>query len=209
MGTNWDGEKTDDYAGIAELEFHNDWNAAGGRVATLGITSYTTLHLLGCFVDSIVCGESGHFESPEDLLSSLICRFPVSLLLKHSSGGTYSNSLKQATEVAHKAVFAEPWYFLTRKGLLGVCDNDLETGDELSILFGGNVPFVLRPAPSTPSMRPSYGYLGHSYVHGIMNGEVLEKNTAEQWIDRPPYTPLNDHQYSSDLDVILVRFLTT
>lgn len=64
--------------------------------------------------------------------------------------------------------------FLTAKGDLGVGPQDIRTGDEVWILFGGRVPFVLRPAPENPIV--DYHFIGDTYVGGIMWGESLTGN---------------------------------
>ncbi|KAH8665198.1 hypothetical protein BGZ60DRAFT_410938 [Tricladium varicosporioides] len=179
---NWDTKTEDVAPGIWDINFYNDWDAAGGRLATLGVTSYTTLSLLGCLVDSVVCSKDEEFTDPTTGLSSLIRCFPESLPLIYPSGGTYVDAFLRSTEISHGATFKRPCYFLTKKGLLGVSDNNLETGDEVYILFGGNVPFILRSAPNTRSLDRFYTYVGHSYVSGIMEGEVFEENTREQWV---------------------------
>jgi hypothetical protein len=60
-------------------------------------------------------------------------------------------------------------FFRTQKGYMGLGPNVIEIGDLVCILFGGHVPFIL---------RPKNGYfllVGEAYVHGIMEGEAFEK----------------------------------
>ncbi|TVY48619.1 Heterokaryon incompatibility protein 6,OR allele [Lachnellula cervina] len=73
-------------------------------------------------------------------------------------------------------------FFTTRKGYFGVGHEKCEVGDLVVVLAGGNYPYVIRPVPSTDEYwaehnlcaRTSYRMLGDLYVHGIMDGEVLE-----------------------------------
>lgn len=61
-------------------------------------------------------------------------------------------------------------FFVTSSGHMGVGPPDMTYGDEVAILFGGSIPFAVRP------LDPSgYFLLGGCYVHGVMYGEVLEK----------------------------------
>jgi hypothetical protein len=44
-------------------------------------------------------------------------------------------------------------------------------GDILCVLYGSNYPHTLRPVPDKENM---YQVIGNAYVHGFMDGEVLE-----------------------------------
>ncbi|KAH9874366.1 hypothetical protein IAQ61_003555 [Plenodomus lingam] len=80
-------------------------------------------------------------------------------------------------------------FFLTREGYMGIGPTDIMPGDEVWILAGGSVPFVLRPtglvdrsASSSPQYASGHMLVGGSYVHGFMDGEaeeVLIKNLIE------------------------------
>ncbi|KAF2854511.1 HET-domain-containing protein [Plenodomus tracheiphilus IPT5] len=68
-------------------------------------------------------------------------------------------------------------FFMSKKGYVGFGPRNTQIGDTVSILLGGSVPFVLRRRniqAALPEQRPEYGYIGHCYVHGIMDGEALE-----------------------------------
>ncbi|KAK0649336.1 heterokaryon incompatibility protein-domain-containing protein [Cercophora newfieldiana] len=65
---------------------------------------------------------------------------------------------------------------VTRNGYFGLAPRDARLGDEVAVLYGGFVPFVLRPTP-----RPGgggggesvYTVVGNGYFHGLMHGEAL------------------------------------
>jgi hypothetical protein len=74
-------------------------------------------------------------------------------------------------------------FFVTRKGNLGLGPNALQVEDEVYVVNGSKVPFVLRKAdrsnldrqsedetPITPS--PMLRLIGDCYVHNVMDGEV-------------------------------------
>jgi hypothetical protein len=66
--------------------------------------------------------------------------------------------------------------FVTQRGFLGLGPAETEPGDVVCILFGGNLPYVVRPLD-----QDEFTFLGPSYVHGIMNGEAYhEVGRAEQ-----------------------------
>lgn len=66
--------------------------------------------------------------------------------------------------------------FITDGGAIGVGPPNLEKDDAICILYGGPVPYVLRPT-STPE---KYTFIGDCYVHGWMHGEAFQKSGREQ-----------------------------
>lgn len=65
--------------------------------------------------------------------------------------------------------------FITEAGFVGFGPRHLETGDEIWILRGGNVPFVVRPNGRTHS------FIGSAFVDGLMRGEGVQHCS---WADR-------------------------
>jgi hypothetical protein len=66
-------------------------------------------------------------------------------------------------------------YFISKQGYLGLGPGGTLPGDLVVILFGLDMPFVLRPA-----VDGQYRIIGEAYVHGIMDGEYMnQKPTAE------------------------------
>ncbi|KAG4430170.1 hypothetical protein IFR05_014346 [Cadophora sp. M221] len=59
-------------------------------------------------------------------------------------------------------------FIITSKGYIGLAPLKTEIGDLVTVLEGGYVPFVLRGLEGG-----GYKFIGESYVHGIMEGEVL------------------------------------
>jgi hypothetical protein len=71
-------------------------------------------------------------------------------------------------------------FFSTQKGYIGTGPITAKVGDEVWVLFGGNVPFVVRRASSSSGRDGSANaeeltceLIGDCYVHGIMNGEAM------------------------------------
>ena len=64
-------------------------------------------------------------------------------------------------------------FFRTQKGYMGLGPKDIQNGDTVSVLLGGQVPFILRELDDT------YMLIGESYVHGIMYGEALDDADSE------------------------------
>jgi Heterokaryon incompatibility protein (HET) len=59
--------------------------------------------------------------------------------------------------------------FRTANGYVGTANISLRDGDQVCILFGGNVPYILRPE------NDHYLLIGEAYVHGVMDGEVIQE----------------------------------
>ncbi|OCK74060.1 HET-domain-containing protein [Lepidopterella palustris CBS 459.81] len=66
-------------------------------------------------------------------------------------------------------------FSVTRKGRLACVPKDSEEGDVICILFGGEVPYVLRPTSDG-----FHAVVGECYVDGIMHGESLSYATASR-----------------------------
>ncbi|KAF5557526.1 het-6-heterokaryon incompatibility [Fusarium mexicanum] len=72
------------------------------------------------------------------------------------------------------------WYrrlFLTEGGYLGVAHPSCQPGDEVVLFSGGRVPFVVRRGSAECK-----SIVGEAYVHGIMDGELLDSADAK-WED--------------------------
>jgi hypothetical protein len=58
--------------------------------------------------------------------------------------------------------------FVPSLGYLGLGPADTREGDIIAILFGADVPFILRKLPNG-----QYQVIGEAYAHGIMDGEFM------------------------------------
>ncbi|KAI0454978.1 HET domain-containing protein [Xylaria acuta] len=59
-------------------------------------------------------------------------------------------------------------FVLTSAGRMGIGPSDSRTGDTVTIIPGGGVPYIIRQHGST------WVLVGESYIHGIMNGEMVK-----------------------------------
>ena len=66
-------------------------------------------------------------------------------------------------------------FCVTRKGYIGLVPIETKTGDEIAVFDGATVPFVLRQAEKG---HGAFYLIGECYVHGIMKGEALGKETV-------------------------------
>jgi len=62
--------------------------------------------------------------------------------------------------------------YLTERGYLGLGPSTTQEGDEVWVLKGARVPFVLR-WPETPTSEVERQLVGETYLHGFMDGEML------------------------------------
>ncbi|PQE06016.1 hypothetical protein CJF30_00004958 [Rutstroemia sp. NJR-2017a BBW] len=60
--------------------------------------------------------------------------------------------------------------FLSENGYIGLVPVGTNIGDEICLLFGGSVPFIVRNQDSYQR------FIGECYCHGLMQGEVLENS---------------------------------
>ncbi|CZR66859.1 uncharacterized protein PAC_16760 [Phialocephala subalpina] len=74
-------------------------------------------------------------------------------------------------------------FFITQRGYLGFAPENTQIGDEVYVINGSKVPFVLRRLNKTYELEsrtdesiipdvPAFNLIGNCYVHGIMDGEA-------------------------------------
>lgn len=104
-------------------------------------------------------------------------------ILQSMARGELEGELNTSLAQELKTSVAGRKLFITRKGRIGLGPCWMQKGDEVWVLFGGAVPFVLRPIQNpepgerlTGSNKPrSYRVIGDGYVHGIMFGEAVDE----------------------------------
>lgn len=75
---------------------------------------------------------------------------------------------KQRFEHEVKDVGINRCLLATAKGGFGIGPLVTRPGDVCCVIFGADVPFILRPSADTSGYR----LLGEAFVHGVMNGEI-------------------------------------
>ncbi|KAI1880607.1 hypothetical protein JX265_000847 [Neoarthrinium moseri] len=127
----------------------------------------------------IQASQSCAFEAREDDLSEAL----RSLVKKN---GSIEASCKRLRDFIYLAKIHWPrfTYFLTHGGRLGIGSREVQVSDRVRVLFGGKVPFILRPVRQSKSIAgQSYEYVSHAFVQGIMHGEAVEESSEEEWIN--------------------------
>ena len=73
-------------------------------------------------------------------------------------------------------------FFITQGGLLGVGPRVIAAQDQVVVLFGSDVPHVLRKIPDTDT----FALIDEAFVHGLMEGEAIEQwengELDDEWI---------------------------
>lgn len=60
-------------------------------------------------------------------------------------------------------------FFVTQDGLYGMGPHLLEQGDLRCVLFGADLPFIIRRT----GVIEQYRLIGQCYIRGVMDGEVI------------------------------------
>jgi len=68
--------------------------------------------------------------------------------------------------------------FRTARGYLGIGRTGLQVGDEIWLLYGASVPFIVRRSETFKGEQPRQ-LVCDAYVHGIMQGEGMEMRDLE------------------------------
>ncbi|KAF9893958.1 hypothetical protein FE257_008929 [Aspergillus nanangensis] len=88
------------------------------------------------------------------------------------------NAMEQANMLTTTIRAQEHKLFITDKGYIGLGSCNAKVDDQVFILPGLQIPLLLRPAGTgrhqTTGMCDSYIVVSESYVHGIMDGEVVK-----------------------------------
>jgi Heterokaryon incompatibility protein (HET) len=75
-----------------------------------------------------------------------------------------------------KGLFLRQRLYTTSRGYIGLGPLSMEPGDQVCFLYDSTVPFILRP----DTVAQQYTLIGETYLHGFMNGEVLQTDFADR-----------------------------
>lgn len=72
-------------------------------------------------------------------------------------------------------------FFTTTSGRMGLCQPNTKAGDEVWIMSGVSVPFIVRSLqPSGSAAAEKYIMLGDCFLHEVMDGELVDKEKGDQ-----------------------------
>ncbi|KAK0643853.1 heterokaryon incompatibility protein-domain-containing protein [Cercophora newfieldiana] len=146
-------------------------HATPGTSARYAFTGYagSCLQVSGARVDVVLnIATAGDFASMwdhwvETQAASLDGNVPIST----------EKSSHARKAVAAIAELASSWgqqrrFIVTGRGFMGLGPMATESGDVVCVLFGGQVPFLLRPL-----QQGGFYLVGEAYIEGLMQGEIL------------------------------------
>jgi hypothetical protein len=71
-------------------------------------------------------------------------------------------------------------FFTTKAGRMGVASEGVRPGDKVVVMMGSDMPCILRDRKEGGPMQ----FVGESYVHGVMNGEVVDAIQGQDKIEK-------------------------
>lgn len=79
-------------------------------------------------------------------------------------------------ETMHMASSGRSLY-ITSRGRIGLCYLKVKSNDEVWILIGSKLPFILRKVSRNDSHLRTYHLVGDCFLEGVMDGEVVQATT--------------------------------
>lgn len=94
----------------------------------------------------------------------------------HPDGASSASSVNNSRKYSRSFYLADRVAFSTETGYIGLGHPDTVIGDELHLIQGSDTPFILRKSDGR------YELVGEAYVHGIMDGELVDDTTEFEWL---------------------------
>lgn len=116
---------------------------------------------------------STHHDAIAWLTHTLGPRFSQPSILNKALGLLTQRGDRHAFQACISLVCSWRRFFITESGHMGIAPLNTQKGDVVAVLFGSTIPFVLRPVQNE-EVRNRYQLLGECYVHGVMDGELVE-----------------------------------
>jgi hypothetical protein len=126
-------------------------------------------------VPSLFADFAAYWACSDPSFSGLIESSPTSLAeCREITELARSGDAEQFGVVAGKACH-ERKFFLSMNGRMGLCPRGTMNGDQIVILYGGSVPYVLRQLKND-----AWTFVGECYVDGLMFGEAEEIRKTDE-----------------------------
>lgn len=137
-----------------------------------GITAYATTLTCSLDIGEKRCTGNMHYE---DFLMYMKSLFGEEVPLPDFCRKEIANLESVETKLADYWRSVNQWsysraMFVSESGYIGQGPRCLQTGDIICILYGGIVPFILRPEGH------NFLLVGEAYVYGIMDGEAVQND---------------------------------
>ena len=98
----------------------------------------------------------------------------------------YSYGSRRHAVVSLSDATASSRFFVTSGGRPGLGPPDMQAGDCVVVLMGGNVPYILRKSQqdSESTHQNVYSFIGECYVHDAMDGQLFEESLVHDiWLE--------------------------
>jgi hypothetical protein len=113
----------------------------------------------GMALDGQISGLEAHLEQHPELFQDLV-------------GFSQSEPLWQLSN--YQRLICDPEYprrfCVTAEGRIGIVPYNTRDGDVVAVLYGAEVPFIIRPKDTE---EVQFELVGECYIHGLMDGEAL------------------------------------
>lgn len=104
-----------------------------------------------------------------------------SSLFPFTANSTTQSSLGRTFLLTLRAAVCGRAMFITERGYMGLCPPESRVGDQIWVLYGGKVPFVLRPTtPDGLHHVYTFAFIGDCFLDGFMDGEAFRVDNNEQ-----------------------------
>ncbi|KAI0412103.1 heterokaryon incompatibility protein-domain-containing protein [Xylaria grammica] len=157
---------------LQELEFvEGAWNLAKASQTAEHTSHQVAPDHLHTFISTLLArDQGGNLEGVMDDAAQWMSKH-LSNQFPHLSPKWFGSKRGDAGRF-HEAlvrVCTDKRFFITRDGRMGIGPESMKEGDEVAILFGAKVPFLVR------RLGPRYTLIGECYVAGMMKGEPVER----------------------------------
>ena len=163
----------------------SSWFDSGSRSSSITSPDFTNEYVKDMYWRTLVANRDGQGNLPpswmrracEELYNGRSSLDTVSLLTIPPKEKAESEA-SALTKVFLRRVQAVTWnrkMVKLRDGSLGLVPDETMEGDVIAVLYGCDVPVVLRTSDSY-----TWKFVGEAYVHGIMDGEALQRGYSEQ-----------------------------
>jgi len=103
-----------------------------------------------------------------------------------AAGLSQAKNIAVTIDMAVTSATTNRRFFLTEQGYMGLGPTNMQIGDAVYVLCGGNTPFLLRSAGAkfVPDVgqRECQILVGDCYVHGIMDGEAMDTEKEKVYL---------------------------
>ncbi|KAL8883267.1 MAG: hypothetical protein Q9192_007300 [Flavoplaca navasiana] len=95
----------------------------------------------------------------------------------HPDDSLSASAIRMSTKYKNHFFMRRHVAFVTATGYVGLGHWETVEEDEVHLVQGSDVPYLLRKTDAY------YQLVSQAYVHGIMDGELVDDNTEFQWLD--------------------------